>query len=109
MGIPALSICAILAIVPLLWLPELPSPYTVWAMLAGGIVLAVWQNSRLRYAGMTLLFCAWGILAAQESVWPMQHLTTGAVQAEIELTATDGATQHQGLSLIHISEPTRPY
>ena len=26
MGIPALSICAILAIVPLLWLPELPSP-----------------------------------------------------------------------------------
>lgn len=96
MGIPALSICAILAIVPLLWLPELPSPYTVWAMLAGGIVLAVWQNSRLRYAGMTLLFCAWGILAAQESVWPMQHLTTGAVQAEIELTATDGATQHQG-------------
>ena len=96
MGIPALSICAILAIVPLLWLPELPSPYTVWAMMAGGIVLAVWQNSRLRYAGMTLLFCAWGILAAQESVWPMQHLTTGAVQAEIELTATDGATQHQG-------------
>lgn len=59
MGISALSVCAILAIVPLLWLPELPSPYTVWAMLAGGIVLAVWQNSRLRYAGMTLLFCAW--------------------------------------------------
>lgn len=26
----------------------------------------------------------------------MQHLTTGAVQAEIEITATDGATMHQG-------------
>ena len=26
----------------------------------------------------------------------MQHLTTGAVQAEVEITATDGATQHQG-------------
>ncbi|WP_367072020.1 ComEC family protein [Enterobacter roggenkampii] len=96
MGIPALSICAILAIVPLLWLPELPSPNTVWVMMAGGLALAAWQNSRLKYAGMTLLFCAWGILAAQESVWPMQHLTTGAVQAEIELTATDGATKHQG-------------
>ncbi|KTI23855.1 ComEC family protein [Enterobacter roggenkampii] len=96
MGIPALSICAILAIVPLLWLPELPSPNTVWVMMAGGLALAAWQNSRLKYAGMTLLFFAWGILAAQESVWPMQHLTTGAVQAEIELTATDGATQHQG-------------
>ena len=96
MGISALSICAILAIIPLLWLPELPSPYAVWVMVAGGLALAAWQNSRLKYAGMTLLFCAWGILAAQESVWPMQHLTTGAVQAEVELTATDGATQHQG-------------
>ncbi|EWG68760.1 MULTISPECIES: ComEC family protein [unclassified Enterobacter] len=96
MGIPALSVCAILAIVPLLWLPELPSPYTVWVMVAGGIVLAAWQNHRVKYAGITLLFCAWGILAAQESVWPMQHLTTGAVQAEVELTATDGATLHQG-------------
>ncbi|SSW84926.1 metallo-beta-lactamase superfamily hydrolase [Klebsiella pneumoniae] len=96
MGISALSICAILAIIPLLWLPELPSPYAVWVMVAGGLALAAWQNSRLKYAGMTLLLCAWGILAAQESVWPMQHLTTGAVQAEVELTATDGATQHQG-------------
>lgn len=96
MGIPALSVCAILAIVPLLWLPELPSPYTVWVMVAGGIVIAAWQNHRVKYAGITLLFCAWGILAAQESVWPMQHLTTGAVQAEVELTATDGATLHQG-------------
>lgn len=26
----------------------------------------------------------------------MQHLTTGAVQAEVAITATDGATQHQG-------------
>ncbi|WP_061715642.1 ComEC family protein [Enterobacter sp.] len=96
MGIPALSVCAILAIVPLLWLPELPSPYTVWVMVAGGIVIAAWQNHRVKYAGITLLFCAWGILAAQESVWPMQHLTTGALQAEVELTATDGATLHQG-------------
>ncbi|WP_343665709.1 ComEC family protein [Enterobacter sp.] len=96
MGIPALSICAMLAIVPLLWLPELPSPYAVWVMVAGGIVLAAWQNRRVKYAGITLLFCAWGILAAQESVWPMQHLTTGAVQAEVELTATDGTTLHQG-------------
>ena len=96
MGIPALSICAILAIAPLLWLPELPSRHTVWIMIVGGIVLAARRNVRLKYAGITLLFCVWGILAAKESVWPMQHLTTGAVQAEVEITATDGATQHQG-------------
>ncbi|WP_368743684.1 ComEC family protein [Enterobacter asburiae] len=96
MGIPALSVCVILAIAPLLWLPELPSLHTVWIMIVGGIVLAAWRNVRLEYAGLTLLFCVWGILAAKESVWPMQHLTTGAVQAEVEITATDGATQHQG-------------
>ncbi|MCU6240161.1 ComEC family protein [Enterobacter asburiae] len=96
MGIPALSVCVILAIAPLLWLPELPSLHTVWIMIVGGIVLAARRNVRLKYAGLTLLFCVWGILAAKESVWPMQHLTTGAVQAEVEITATDGATQHQG-------------
>jgi competence protein ComEC len=65
-------------------------------MIVGGIVLAARRNVRLKYAGITLLFCVWGILAAKESVWPMQHLTTGAVQAEVAITATDGATQHQG-------------
>ena len=96
MGIPALGICAILAIAPLLWLPELPSRYAVWIMMAGGAALAARQNVRLKYVGLTLLFCVWGILAAQESVWPMQHLTTGAVQAQVEISTTDGATVHQG-------------
>ncbi|HII4351643.1 TPA: ComEC family protein [Enterobacter cloacae] len=96
MGIPALSVCVILAITPLLWLPELPSRHTVWLMIVGGIALAATRNVRLKYVGIALLFCVWGMLAAQESVWPMQHLTTGAVQAEVEITATDGATLHQG-------------
>ena len=65
MGIPALSICAILAIAPLLWLPELPSRHTVWIMIVGGVVLAARRNVRLKYAGITLLFCVWGILAAK--------------------------------------------
>ncbi|CAM6835720.1 MULTISPECIES: ComEC family protein [Enterobacter] len=95
MGIPALGVCAILAIAPLLWLPELPSRHTVWIMIVGGIALAARRNVRLKYVGITLLFCVWGVLAAQESVWPMQHLTTGAVQAEVAIAATDGATLHQ--------------
>ncbi|HIB8955588.1 TPA: ComEC family protein [Enterobacter ludwigii] len=96
MGIPAISLCAILAIMPLLWLPVLPERQTVWVMIACGIALAAQRNNVLKYMGIMVLFCAWGLLAAQESVWPMQHLTTGAVQAEIEITATDGATMHQG-------------
>ncbi|MFZ4251654.1 ComEC family protein [Enterobacter ludwigii] len=96
MGIPAISLCAILAIVPLLWLPVLPERHTVWVMIAGGIALAAQRHNVLKHMGIMVLFCVWGLLAAQESVWPMQHLTTGAVQAEIEITATDGATMHQG-------------
>lgn len=96
MGIPAISLCAILAIMPLLWLPVLPERHTVWVMIAGGIALAAQRHNVLKYMGIMVLFCVWGLLAAQESVWPMQHLTTGAVQAEIEITATDGATIHQG-------------
>ena len=96
MGIPAISLCAILAIMPLLWLPVLPERHTVWVMIAGGIALAAQRHNVLKYMGIMVLFCVWGLLAAQESVWPMQHLTTGAVQAEIEITATDGATMHQG-------------
>lgn len=99
MGIPTLSLCAILAIVPLLWLPELPARHTVWIMVTGGVLLGLQRSFSLKCIGMGLLFCAWGILAAQESVWPMQHLTTGAVKAEVEITATDGATVHQGNSL----------
>ncbi|OTW35573.1 ComEC family protein, partial [Enterobacter kobei] len=95
MGIPALSVCAILAIAPLLWLPELPSRHAVWIMIVGGIVLAARRNMRLKYVGITLLFCVWGVLAAQESVWPMRHLITGAVHAEVAIAATDGATLHQ--------------
>ena len=60
MGIPALCICAILAIAPLLWLPELPSRYTVWIMLAGGGGLGTCQNVRLKDVGTALLFCAVG-------------------------------------------------
>lgn len=96
MGIPAISFCAILAIMPLLWLPVLPERHTVWVMIASGIALAAQRYNVLKYMGIMVLFCAWGLLAAQESVWPMQHLTTGAVQAEIEITATDGATMHKG-------------
>ncbi|EMS8795311.1 ComEC family protein [Enterobacter ludwigii] len=96
MGIPAISLCAILAIMPLLWLPVLPERHTVWVMIAGGIALAAQRHNVLKYMGIMVLFCVWGLLAAQESVWPMQHLTTAAVQAEIEITATDGATMHQG-------------
>ncbi|EGQ5298839.1 ComEC family protein [Enterobacter hormaechei subsp. hormaechei] len=96
MGIHVISICAILAIIPLYWLPVLPDLQTVWMLIAAGIALSLQQRKWLTFSGLALLFLCWGILAAQESVWPMNHLTKAPQQAEVVITATDGATMHQG-------------
>ena len=96
MGIPAISACLITAILPLLWLPSLPDIWTVWACIATGTLLGFQRLRWLRYVGLWMIFFAWGVLAALESVWPMQHLTAGPQQAEVMITSTDGATTHQG-------------
>lgn len=96
MGIHVISMCAILAIIPLYWLPVLPDLHIVWLLIAAGIALSVQQRKWLRFSGLALLFMCWGILAAQESVWPMNHLTKVPQQAEVVITETDGATMHQG-------------
>ncbi|WP_446029628.1 ComEC family protein [Lelliottia amnigena] len=96
MGIPAISACLITAILPLLWLPSLPDIWTVWACIATGTLLGFQRLRWLRYVGLWMIFFAWGVLAALESVWPMQHLTAGPQQAEVVITSTDGATTHQG-------------
>ncbi|KZR36061.1 ComEC family protein [Enterobacter genomosp. S] len=96
MGIHVISICAILAIIPLYWLPVLPDLQTVWVLIAAGIALSVRQKKWLTFSGLAVLFLCWGFLAARESVWPMNHLTKGPQQAEVVITATDGATMHQG-------------
>ncbi|WP_432226051.1 ComEC family protein [Enterobacter wuhouensis] len=95
MGIPVISACAILAIIPLYWLPVLPGLQTVWTMMAAGVVFAIHKKRALRCAGVGILFFCWGMLAAHEGVWPMQHLTAGPQKAEVIITATDGATTHQ--------------
>ncbi|AIN22157.1 competence protein ComEC [Enterobacter cloacae] len=96
MGIHVISMCAILAIIPLYWLPVLPDLHIVWLLIAAGVALSVQKRKWLRFSGLALLFMCWGILAAQESVWPMNHLTKAPQQAEVVITATDGATMHQG-------------
>jgi len=96
MGIPALSACLITAILPLLWLPSLPDLWLTWVCVATGALLALQRLRWLRYVGLWLIFFAWGVVAALESVWPMQHLTTGPQQAEVVITSTDGVTTHQG-------------
>jgi len=96
MSLSALATCLILAILPLLWLPARPELTVIHATLVVGVALALTRVKAARYAGFWLLFFAWGGLAALSAVWPMQHLTTGPQNAEVEIIASDGATVHQG-------------
>jgi len=96
MGIPAISACIIAAILPLLWLPALPPLSIAWVCIATGTLLGLQRLRPLRYVGLWMIIFAWGVLAALESVWPMQNLTAGPQQAEVVITSTDGATTHQG-------------
>lgn len=95
MGIPLVSICAILAILPLLWMPVLPGIHTLWVMIGAGVMLASRSLLVLRFTGLWLLIFSLGVLDAMTQVWPMQHLTSKAQRAEVVITETDGATSHK--------------
>lgn len=60
MGIHVISMCAILAIIPLYWLPDLPDLHLVWLLIAAGVALSVQQRKWLRFSGLALLFMCWG-------------------------------------------------
>ncbi len=96
MRLTALAACITLGIMPLAWLPALPGISTLWCVIIAGTLLGCQRYLVLRYVGMTLLFFAWGILAAMQAVWPAQHLPAAHRQIEFEITQTDNATRHQG-------------
>ncbi|MGY5957622.1 ComEC family protein [Kosakonia sp. BK9b] len=96
MTLPALAACILSGILPLLVLPVLPDIGVVWCALAFGCVLACYRAPILRYTGYTLIFFAWGILAAQQSLWPTQYLPGSNRRVEITITDTDNMTRHRG-------------
>lgn len=96
MRLTALAACITLGILPLAWLPALPGMRTLWCVIIAGSLLGCQRYLVLRYAGITLLVFAWGILAAMQAIWPAQHLPAAHRQIEFEITHTDNATRHQG-------------
>ncbi|AUP76817.1 hypothetical protein CWS02_17325 [Enterobacter sp. EA-1] len=75
--------------------PALPDIRLVWCVLAFGCLLAYSQKPVLRYCGFTLLFFVWGILAAQQTLWPTRP-AGGNRHVEVMLTETDNMTRHRG-------------
>ncbi|WP_437888126.1 ComEC family protein [Phytobacter sp. V91] len=94
MPLPALAFCLNLGMLPLLFLPALPELAFLWAILPVACLLAWFRHPLLRYSGMTLLFFVWGVLAALQLVWPMEHLPGENRQVRVVITDTDKATTH---------------
>ncbi|POP49190.1 ComEC family protein [Superficieibacter electus] len=97
MRLPQLAICVIAGIAALIWLPELPGVRCTSIVVIFATMLTVCRSVHLRMMGFKGLFFCWGVLAAQQVIWPAAHLTGKNQRLEIALTATDGATTHQGV------------
>jgi competence protein ComEC len=92
MRLPWLAGCAIIAMLPLLWLPVLPGPGILAGASALALLLTRLRGTAIAVVAMTLLLMVWGVLSAHQALWPTRHLTGAIRQAEVILSETDGQT-----------------
>ncbi|MTH46754.1 ComEC family protein [Intestinirhabdus alba] len=96
MKITTASACALCGILPLIALPALPATVLCVAAFALACAFALLPWSVAHRAALVLLFFLWGILAAQQALWPVAHLPGKARQVVVRLTGTDNMTTHYG-------------
>lgn len=80
MRLPWLAGCAIIAILPLLWLPALPGPGTLAVAGVLAIFLTRLRGTVVAVVAMTLLLMVWGVLSAYQALWPTQHSPAPSVR-----------------------------
>jgi len=97
MGLPAVAFCLITAVLPLLWLPALPELSGIAAIVIAGCLLGFVRYPRIRWLALWLLFFAWGLLAAQEALWPTKALPGPTQRAVVKIVATDNMTVHRSI------------
>ncbi|MFO5933987.1 DNA internalization-related competence protein ComEC/Rec2, partial [Klebsiella pneumoniae] len=74
MRLPWLAGCAIIAMLPLLWLPVLPGPYSLAGASALALALIRLHGRAVAGVAMTLLLVVWGVLGAHQALWPTRDL-----------------------------------
>ncbi|ELY5826444.1 ComEC family protein [Cronobacter turicensis] len=100
--LPALSLCVIAGLSPLLFLPTLPSvPQIAMLTLISSLALFL-RHPAVRLAALTVLFLCWGLLAARQATQPYTLLTGKQRQVEAVITSTDGATEHH-IKIINVN------
>ncbi|MCS3430776.1 DNA internalization-related competence protein ComEC/Rec2 [Klebsiella sp. BIGb0407] len=85
----------ITGLLPLLWLPAIPS--LVWLVALLGIALALLSAQKVivRQAGLIILFFCWGCLSAAQSLAFFQQIPATPVNAEIVIVKSDGRQYHE--------------
>lgn len=96
MKITTVSTCALFGILPLILLPVLPGMLCISVVFCLACVLCLFSCRHLRFAGITLLFFLWGILAAKDALWAGNTLPAKTQQAVVRITGTDNMTTHYG-------------
>lgn len=101
-SLTGIAISVITGVLPLLWLPSIPELPAITVLLAFGLILLALNKPRLRYPALALLCLSWGLLSARESLFPFQQWIQKPVTAEVVITRTDGAQNHE-LQLVKAS------
>ena len=91
MKITTVSTCALLGILPLMLLPMLPGMLCIGIVFCLACLLCFLPYKYMRFAGLTLLFFLWGILAAKEAMWAGNTLPAKTQQAIVRITGNDNA------------------
>ena len=95
MTLPALCLCVLIGIVPLAFLPALPTAQiAVFAALASCVGCG-YLRGRLKYIPWITLFFCWSVLAARQLIWPFDELLQSNQRVEAVIIGTDGATEHR--------------
>ncbi|EOE6856110.1 ComEC family protein [Cronobacter sakazakii] len=93
-SLPALSLCVMAGLSPLLFLPSLPGIAQIAVITIASTLMLFLRHSAVRFLALALLFFCWGLLAARQVTLPYDLLTTKTHQVEAVITGTDGATEH---------------
>lgn len=88
MKITTVSTSALFGILPLMLLPALPGMLCIGVIFCLAILLCLISHRPVRFAGLTLLFFLWGVLAAKDALWAGNTLPAKSQQAIVRITGT---------------------
>lgn len=94
-ALPGIALSAIIGTLPLLWLPSIPNLQIIAALFSSGLLLTLVNKGSLQYIAIALICLSWGLLSARESLAPFEQWTQKSVTAEVVITRSDGAKNHE--------------